>query len=183
MLAGMFKTLWSLVAGLVLLVAAPGWATASFANRELGLGVSGFGLVPSSDALVTWGIPLTLEGGIYLENGFGVYARIPFMLLRQVDESLKFGTGGQVGFRYLFLEESVRPYIMFQVAGLYIFRDATTTSNFFVGPGAGGGVDFFVADSISIGLRATADLYLTLTNTQLKAQVSLAGGVYATTYF
>jgi outer membrane protein len=179
----MSRTPRSLVVGLIVLVAAPSWATASFANKELGLGVSAFLLEPSSDALVTWGVPVTLEGGLYLENGFAVYARIPFMLLKQTDGALRFGTGGQVGFRYLFLEETVRPYIMFQAAGLYIFRDATTAPNFFVGPGAGAGVDFFVADSVSNGLRATADLYLTLTNTQLKAQVSLAGGVYATTYF
>lgn len=166
----------------------PVLASASFANRSLGLGVSGFSLQPSGADVVTWGVPVTLEGGLYVENGFDLYLRVPFMILSQKvgfgpDKSspgLILATGGQFGVRYLFMEESVRPYVMLHLAGLYMFRDATLGNNFYAGPGAGAGIDFFVADSISLGLRATFDLYLTLNAPVL---FSVGGGANITTYF
>ena len=49
------------------------------------------------------------------------------------------------------------------------------------GPGAGAGVDFFVADSVSLGLRGTVDLFITLNPTSVL--FSVGGGLNATTYF
>jgi outer membrane protein len=170
----------------VLLGAGSAQATASFANRELGLGVGGFSLLPPGADLISWGLPLTLEGGLYLENGFALYLHIPLMLLQQTGASQPgtvLGTGGQFGVRYLFLEESIRPYVMLHLAGLYFFRDSSSGTNFYAGPGTGFGVDFFVAESISLGVRASVDLFLTLAQAQLTAVVSLGGGVYVTTYF
>jgi outer membrane protein len=179
----MSRSLRSLVACLALVASTPAWATASFANKELGLGVGGFGLFPSGDAHVEWGVPATLEGGFYLESGFALYLRIPFMLLKQTTGELVFGMGGQLGVRYLLLEEAVRPYVMLHLAALVLNRDATSIPNVFAGPGTGFGVDFFVTDSVSLGLRATADLYLTLTQTEIKVQVSLGGAASIAVYF
>jgi outer membrane protein len=164
------------------------FGSASFANRSLGLGVSGFSLLPSGADVVTWGLPITLEGGLYVENGFDLYLHIPFMILSQkvgfgpdkASPGLILATGGEFGVRYLFMEESVRPYVMLHLAGLYLFRDSALGNNFYAGPGVGAGIDFFVADSISLGLRGTFDLYLTLNAPVL---FSVGGGLNATTYF
>lgn len=177
----MLRTLPAVALCLALLVPTASRASASFANNELGLGVSGFGVVAANDTYVNWGVPLTLEGGRYLESGFAMYLRVPFMLLKQTNGDLVFGTGGHFGVRYLFLEEAIRPYVMLHLAGLYLFRPEAP--NFFTGPGAGLGVDFFVADSVSIGLRATADLYLTVNKTAVEATVSLGGGASVNVYF
>ena len=184
----MSKVLRSVSLCLALAMSAPSWATASFANKELGLGVSGFALLPPGLDKVSSGFPLTLEGGLYIENGFAAYLRIFGMLLQQsigfgpngASPGLVLGGGGQLGLRYLFLEEMVRPYVMLHLAGLYFGRDPNIGPTFYAGLGAGGGVDFFVADSVSLGVRATVDLFLTLNAPVL---FSLGGGIYATTYF
>ena len=165
----------------MVLATSPAWATASFANREVGLGVAGFAWVPPAEVRVAWGVPLTLEGGVYLEDHFALYLRIPLMLVKETGGALDFGLGGQFGVRYLFLEETVRPYVMLHLAGLWLFRGAGP--NFFAGPGTGLGVDFFVSDSISLGFKGTADLYLTITNNEIRTQFALGGGISATTYF
>ncbi|MFO0593840.1 MAG: hypothetical protein U0228_01010 [Myxococcaceae bacterium] len=186
----MRKTLstWVLVFGLV--CSANAFASASFANRSLGLGVGGFAILGDRPAIgIDWGVPITLEGGLYLESGFELFVRIPLLFAQQ-----KFGvaadggpgiviaSGGQFGVRYLFLEESVRPYIDLHLAGLYFIRDAGATglNNFFIGPGTGGGCDFFVTDSISLGVRAFVDMYVTLNK---PLSFAVGGGAYATTYF
>jgi outer membrane protein len=186
----MAKTTSMLVLSAGLLLAGEvGAAAGSFANREVGLGVSGFALLPTGADLVSWGLPITLEGGFYLENSLSLYLRVPLMLLQQKQGFGPNGespgtivaTGGQFGLRYLFLEEAIRPYLMLHLAGLYLFRDSARYGpNFYAGPGAGFGIDFFVAESVSLGLRATADLYITLNAPVL---FSLGGGAYVTTYF
>jgi outer membrane protein len=173
-----------------LLGATNSFASASFANRNLGLGVGGFGILGDGTAIgIDWGVPITLEGGFYIENGFELFLRIPLMFAQQ-----KFGvtanngpgiviaSGGQFGVRYLFLEESIRPYVDIHLAGLYFIRDsmATGLNNFFGGPGASLGVDFFVGESISLGARGYFDMYITLNR---PLSFALGGGIYATTYF
>jgi outer membrane protein len=171
-----------------LLLSGEARATASFANRSLGLGFGGFSLLPSGADVVSWGLPITLEGGYYIENGFDLYLHVPLMLLSQKvgfgpDKSspgIIVATGGQFGVRYLFMEESIRPYVMLHLAGLYFFRDAALGNNFYAGPGVGAGIDFFVADSISLGVRGTFDLFITLNAPIL---FSLGGAANVTTYF
>lgn len=184
----MRKTFSSWVVAVVLLAASQASATASFANRNIGLGVSGFGIVGDSTAVgIDWGVPITLEGGFYIENGFEIFLKVPLMFAQQ-----KFGvtandgpgiviaSGGQFGVRYLFLEESIRPYVSLHLAGLYFIRNDARLNNFFAGPGVALGLDFFVGESISLGIRGYSDLYITLNK---PVNVALGGGVYATTYF
>lgn len=181
---------WVLVFGL--LGATEALASASFANRNLGLGVSGFGIVGDSTSVgIDWGVPITLEGGFYIESGFEVFLRIPLMFAYQ-----KFGvtasdgpgiviaSGGQFGLKYMFLEESIRPYATVHVAGLYFIRDEKLNNgrlnNFFAGPGIGTGIDFFVGESVSIGARAYVDMYVTLNK---PVSFAIGAGAGATTYF
>ena len=188
----MGKKLSTCVLVVGLLGATEAMASASFANRNLGLGVSGFGIVGDSTAVgIDWGVPITLEGGFYIESGFEVFLRIPLMFAYQ-----KFGvtandgpgiviaSGGQFGLKYMFLEESIRPYVTLHVAGLYFIRDGAANNgrlnNFFAGPGLGLGVDFFVGESVSLGVRSYLDMYITLNK---PVSFSLGAGACATTYF
>jgi outer membrane protein len=186
----MAKKLSTCVLVVGLLAATEANASASFANRNLGLGVSGFGILGAGQSVgIDWGVPITLEGGFYIESGFEVFLRIPLMFAYQ-----KFGvtasggpgiviaSGGQFGLKYMFLEESIRPFVTLHVAGLYFIRDAATVmlNNFFLGPGVSAGVDFFVAESISLGVRTYLDMYWTL---NLPPNFALGAGACVTTYF
>jgi outer membrane protein len=160
------RTLRLAVPALVVLLA--GEAHAQFANRSLG---GGLGFVKfiggAGKAGVDFAAPLTLEGTLYIENGFDVYARIPLMIVQVVTgadtptgKGLIFGTGGHIGIRYLFLEENIRPYVGVEVAGFVLITKPEV--GVLVGPGVCAGLDFFVADTVSIGLRGNFDLFLQL---------------------
>jgi outer membrane protein len=172
-----------LAVAVALLVAAPAAAGPSFANRELGLGLGAFTLVPPGGATPTLGLPLTLEGGLYLEHGFDLFLRVPLALLQQgAAPATFFGTGAQLGVRYLILEESVRPYVLLELAGLYLARPQAPVV--YAGPGAGAGVDVFVADGLTLGARVLVDLLLTTDAAgALAVRVGLGGGLLVTTYF
>lgn len=182
----MRKTLTMVVLGLGLMTAVPAQAgTGSFANRSLGLSLGGFKFMGENE-LIDWGLPIALEGGYYLGDGFDLYLRVPLMLLYQKafvtsggGAGLVFATGGQFGMRYLFLEEDIRPYVNIHLAGLYFFRDQAL-GNFFFGPGAGGGLDYFVGESVSIGARAYFDMFINL-NQPLR--FAIGAQAYVTTYF
>lgn len=186
----MRKTLSLLVLVAGLSFSTNAFASASFANRNLGLGVSGFGVFGDTSAMaIDWGVPITLEGGLYLESGFELYLKIPLLFAQQ-----KFGvtanngagiviaSGGQFGARYMFLEESIRPWVGLHISGIYFVRDAMQVMlpNFFIGPGTAVGVDFFVSDSISLGVKGYFDMFVTLNKPPTFA---VGGGAYATTYF
>jgi hypothetical protein len=72
--------------------------------------------------------------------------------------------------------------VTLHLAGLYFIRDASAVmlNNFFIGPGIGTGLDFFVGESVSIGARAFVDMYVTLNK---PVSFSIGGGAAATTYF
>jgi len=182
----MRKTVTTIVLALGILAAAPAQAgTGSFANRSLGLGFGAFKFMGENE-LISWGMPITLEGGYYLESGFDLYLRVPFMLLYQsafVTSSggpgMVFATGGQFGARYLFLEEELRPFLGLHLSGIYIFRDSAF-GNFFFGPGAAGGLEYFVGESVALGGRVYFDMFI---NINQPLRFALGGQVYVSTYF
>ncbi len=168
-------------------------ASASFANRSLGIDFAGF-KITGDNGLVDFGlVPLGLQGAVYLDNGFEAVLRVQLMLLYQLQfvgrppgPGFVWGGGGQVGARYLFLEESIRPYGELHLAVLGIGRvespdnEASQAPAVFVGPGVALGVDFFVADSISVGGRGFFDLFLSL---RAPPRTSFGGAITAATYF
>lgn len=188
----MAKKLSTFVLVVGLLAGTEAFASASFANRNLGLGVSGFGIVGNSSSVgIDWGVPITLEGGFYIESGFEVFLRIPLMFAYQkfgvtADDGpgIVIASGGQFGLKYMFLEESIRPYVTLHVAGLYFIRDEKLNNgrlnNFFAGPGVGAGLDFFVGESISLGVRGYVDMYVSLNK---PVSFAIGAGACATTYF
>ncbi len=157
---------WIAVVGLLV----GGSAQAQFANRSLGAGI-GFiklfgGSTQGTATGVDYAVPLTIEGSLYIENGFDVFAHIPLMLVSVTrgastpsGAGLIFGTGGHLGVRYLFSEETLRPYVGLELAGFVLL---TSSPVVFVGPGVVGGLDYFIADTVSIGARGFFDLFIEL---------------------
>lgn len=159
---------------MAVLVADEAWA--QFGNRSLG--VSG-GYLSIVDPTIEWGVPLQLESSIFLEEGWESTFRVPLMILQdKVLNRQVVATGGNVGLRYLFTQETVRLYAGAELAFLYIFRDNGQTT--FVGLAPNAGVDFFVSDSFSLGARGTLNVYLAL-NEPVRLAPSVLGVI--STYF
>lgn len=191
------RNVWK-AALLALMFSATAQAT-SFANRGLGLGV-GFMRIFSYDSSLApdFLVPLWLEGALYLESGFEAYARVPLALASVKigagtagGAGLVFASGIQSGVRYLFLEETWRPYVFLHMSGIYVARTVASGSaiqdagsNLLIGPGAGGGIEVFVADSVSLQARAFLDWFVGINcNSSFCQSFNVGGAVTASTYF
>jgi outer membrane protein len=166
--------LCSLGFALALLGAAP--AHAQFANRSLGLslGYMDFNKAKGLDDALFLGI----DASLYIENGFEVVSlsKIAFPMDTVADKRVV-ALAPSIGLRYLFSEESIRPYLGTDVSYLIVFKN--TVSNF-VGIGPNVGIDFFVSDSVSLGLRGQYNFYIALNE---KTQTSLTLSAGAAAYF
>lgn len=137
-------------------------AHAQYANRSLGVGAQA---TTSINNGAQWAV--TLEGSVYIDSGFDVFLRIPLMITDTPTGAATasgsgqvFGTGGSLGVRYLILEEQIRPYVGIQVSTLVLFTQPLV--NYYFGPGATAGCDFFLTDFLSIGLRGSYDMFIDL---------------------
>ncbi len=165
----MRKTLSTWVVVLLLLGAVEANASASFANRMLGLS-GGYSTFTNNNVALTTVVPIALEAGYYIESGFDLYLRVQISLVRQGvgfgadrnNPGFLFGIGGQLGIRYLFLEESIRPYVGVHLAGMGLPSELRVGPPGYGGLGINGGVDFFLSDSISLGLRGYFDLLMSV---------------------
>jgi outer membrane protein len=187
----MRKTLSTWMLAVALFGAAEAQASASFANRMLGIS-GGYSAFTANQVALSTVIPFALEAGYYIESGFDLYLRVQLGLIRQgvgfgVDRNspgFLFGIGGQLGIRYLFLEESVRPYVGIHLAGLGLPSDLRIGPPGYGGLGACGGVDFFLADSISLGVRGYIDFLMSVGTTGEFLVMPIPGAVLAiATYF
>ncbi len=140
-------------------------AHAQYANRSLGIGVQASSSIAHSPLLA-----LTLDFSLYIENGFDLFIRFPFSMTHvPVGADTPsgagdiFATGGSIGVRYFFLEETLRPWVGIQLSGLVLVTKPDVT--WFVGPGASAGVDYFFTDSIAAGLRGSYDFFAMLNET------------------
>lgn len=168
------------------LAAAALWAPeahAQFANRSLGLS-AGYISLAQTDVGIDQGIPISLDASLYIENGFDFVVTFPLMILRDTADPA-FPGGRQVigvapssGIRYLFSEESVRPYLEADISYLHVFRETGTSD--FVGIGPAAGIDIFTGDTVSIGARVMYTAYLSL---NAPVQSSFGGLVGLKTYF
>jgi outer membrane protein len=165
------------------LLAAPAAAHAQFANRHIGIELSPMRF---TDASVTTGLMAVLDGAWYLDNGFELGLRVPLaMFLTEQASRQLLGTGGQLYARYLFLQESLRPWAGLELDVLYLFRDnpdKTTNTQVFAGPGASVGLEYFLTNEVSIGARTFFALYLAVNNNS-PLRPSYGGTLSAQVYF
>jgi outer membrane protein len=190
--AGAVRALtWVLVAGVVAF-SSSALASANFGNRSLGLSAGAYTL-RNDFVPVPWALSLWIEGGFYIDSGFELYLRVPLSVgfattgINQpgggTGPGPVFGSGGQFGVRYLFSQESLRPWLGGHISGL-VFFGPPGQGPFVGSAGAGlnGGLEYFVSESIALGIRAFVDLNFNFANTFLIAP-SLGGALTAATYF
>lgn len=131
------------------------------------------------DPTIEWGLPLTVESSRYLENSWEATFRGSAMVLTErVQNRQVWGLGGAVGLRYLFKEESVRPYVGAELNYLHIFRDEGLSN--LVGLAPNLGIDLFVSDSVAVGARGLLNIYWAL-NEALR--LAPGGQLVISTYF
>ena len=151
-------------------------AHAQFANRSLGLSL-GY-MVFKSTAGLEGGVFLGLDASLYIESGFDMVSLTKITFPKDpVSGKRVVGVAPSIGFRYLFLEETFRPYAGSDLSFLFVFREESTGQYVGVGPNAG--FDFFVADTVSLGLRAQYNFYIALNEeTQNSLTVSAGAAAY-----
>jgi len=167
----------------VVALIASGTAHAQFQNRHLGIE---FSPMRFPDAEVTTGLMAVLDGAYYLDNGFELGLRVPLaMFLTPVASRQLLGTGGQAYVRYLFLQESLRPWVGLELDVLYLFRDnpdSSTNTQIFAGPGVSAGLEYFVTNEISIGARTFFTAYFGV-NSRSLFRPAYGGTLAASVYF
>ncbi|MBF5044882.1 hypothetical protein FGE12_20955 [Aggregicoccus sp. 17bor-14] len=165
-----------LVSGLLCaLAAAP--AHAQYANHSLGLsaGYMRFAEPSAGEAQLEPGLFLGLEGSYYLDAGFELVSLTKLTLPREhVTGKRVVGVAPSLGLRYLFSEETVRPYVGADLSYLMVFAPAQTLQYGGVGPNVG--LDLFVGESTSVGARAQYNFYLRL-NEPLQTSLTFSLGM------
>ncbi len=150
--------LWCLSLLFLGVLAAPLSAHAQFANRSVNLSV---GYLDLNYAAVSDGFPIGIGYSGYIEAGFEWTVAAQFMILRNaVANRQMVGAAGGPGIRYLFLEESLRPYVGGELTYLHVFDPEVNFQRVGIGPYVG--VDYFLTDSFSLGARGQVNLYLML---------------------
>ena len=160
---------------LVAFLAVLGWAQsaqAQYANKSITI-APGY-LFTDKGVGFDGAIPLYIGGSLYLENGWELYTHFPIARVRdQISNQWVLGWGNHSGVRYLLQQDYLRPYVGVELAFLQILRDTTFGgSHTSVGPGAVAGVEYFVTESVSVGVRAQMNVFL---NLQLEALFAYGG--------
>jgi outer membrane protein len=158
-----------------LFAAAP--AHAQFANRSLGLslGYMNFNNTASLNNTVFVGF----DASLYIESGFEAVSLTKISFPEDpITGNRVVGLAPSLGIRYLFLEESIRPYVGADLSYLHIFKQQGESNFFGIGPNAG--IEVFVSDSIALGARAQFNAYLSLSE-RVQTSLILSGG--ASVYF
>lgn len=166
-----------LVLGLsaALLVAAP--ARAQFANRSLGLSVGYMNF--NNTASLSSTVFVGFDASLYIEGGFEVVSLTKLAFpYDPISDRRVVGLAPSLGVRYLFLEESIRPYLGADLSYLHVFKPSGDSN--YVGLGPNAGLEFFVTDSISLGARAQFNVYFAL-NERVQTSLIFSGG--ASVYF
>ena len=162
--------------GLVVALFAATPAHAQFANRSLGLsaGYMNFNGTASLGDTVFLGF----DASLYIEGGFEAVSLTKLSFpMDPITGRRVVGLAPSLGLRYLFLEESFRPYVGADLSYLHIFKPQANSSFFGVGPNLG--IEFFVSDSISLGARAQYNVYLSLEEAvQTSLMLSAGTAVY-----
>jgi outer membrane protein len=150
-------------------------AHAQFANRSLGLSLGYMNFQQTAE--LEGGLFLGFDGSLYIENGFDLVSLTKLTFPKDpLTRKRVVGVAPSLGIRYLFLEESFRPYAGSDISYLFVFRENRTDQ--YVGLGPNVGFDFFVGDSVSLGLRGQYNFYIAL-NEKTKTSLTLSAGAAA----
>ena len=148
-------------------------AHAQFANRSLGLSVGYMRLGINN---LDWGVPIGIDASVYIESHFDLVFHAYGMVLNDPVLGRQFvGVYGATGVRYLFNEETIRPYAGLDLGYFQTFlRDPNAN---LVGLTPNLGLEWMAGDTWSIGVRGQFTGYFMLnqpvqTSTGLHLQLS-----------
>jgi outer membrane protein len=150
----------ALLAALMCL-AAPA-ARAQFNNSQLGAG-------PAFNSVIGQGpqYGLFIEYGRYLESSFEFFARAPVLIVETpsgantpTGQGRVFGTGLSLGVRYLFNEDTLRPWVGLQLTGSVLITQPQVA--WFLGGGTSLGLDWVLSESFALGVRGSYDVFVEL---------------------
>ena len=134
-------------------------ALAQYENRALALSVGYAALHLAPDTV--HGIGAGLGWINYIDGGFEWTANADAMLLAEPNAAGNIvGVSGGPGLRYLFLQESIRPWVGLALSYLLLFESDQSSSHVGLGPSAG--LDVFLTRQISLGLKGRVDFYVAL---------------------
>ncbi len=159
-------------------------ARAQFANHSIGFEAAGVYVANPEAQRVGSGAQLGLNAALYIESGFELYFRA-LVGIHHGDAAICGGKVGgcevvgvvpAMGFRYLFSEDTIRPYLGLTAGYLAFFgknadNSDAVNSRFSLSPM--GGIEFFVAENFSIGLQAEYHLMLELNGSPAHAVIGL----------
>jgi outer membrane protein len=145
----------------------PGLAQAQFANHAVGLEVGGMWVLNPEDVhgnspKIGSGGGLGLYGSLYVESGFELQARVLITIHERIANPnyTVVGVLPTLGFRYLFSEEYIRPFIGLDIAYLAFVTNDYDAARFALVPVLG--IDFFPSENFSIGLQVEPHVILDL---------------------
>jgi outer membrane protein len=155
-------------------------ARAQFANKSLGLQVGFLSLQGVAGNELDYGLPVGLNGSLYIENGFEATAQVGVIVAHDkiLNSNILALDGPAIGIRYLFMEESVRPFAGLDLSYLQLFGTSEQPNTAFAGLGPNAGVDIFVTDSISIGLKVRFNIYVSLNEVWTTFGATLTAATY-----
>jgi outer membrane protein len=127
-------------------------ARAQYANHSIGF-EAGY-MVFDSDIGAGDGPDVGVEATVYLDNGFELYFRTLIGLHKdQAADKNAIGAFPAVGVRYLFSDESLRPYVGVTASYLHFFGGDTLPGSLFaVSPNLG--LEYFFEANTALGLQA-----------------------------
>jgi len=139
-------------------------ARAQFANRSLGFQVGYLSLNGVAGNELDYGVPIGLTGSLYIENGFDLVAHVGIMVAHDTvtNSNVVALDGPAVGVRYLFMEESVRPFAGMDLSYLQLFGTSSQANTSYAGLGPNVGLEVFLSDSVSISAKARFNVYVSL---------------------
>ncbi|MGA9521016.1 MAG: hypothetical protein WBV82_06105 [Myxococcaceae bacterium] len=154
-----------------------GEAHAQFDNRSLRVTLGYMGLAGTDKVPVERGVPLGLGYTGYIEAGWEWTFDVQVMLLTRSTDGYQFiGAAGGPGIRYLFMQEELRPWVGADISYLHLFADFEVAN--LVGLGPKVGLDYFVADTVSLGLVGQSNFYFAL-NDRVQTSFGIHGVVAA----
>ncbi len=154
-----------------------GEAHAQFQNRSIRLTLGYMDLADTDTTPAEWGLPLGLGYTGYIESGWEWTFDLQGMLLRYPGITDYIGVAGGPGLRYLFMEEELRPYLGADISYLHVFHPTATLNKVGIGPKVG--LDYFVADTVSLGVAAQTNFYWMLGDDFITTSLGLHGVVSA----
>jgi outer membrane protein len=154
-------------------------ASAQFENHSVSLSAGYLAFEAASE--IRHGLPVGLGYSGYIDNGFEWTASLEVMLLTtRVTEQNVFGLSGGPGIRYLFLQESVRPWVGSELKYVHLFGSDQVSS--YVGLNPEIGLDVFVTEQFSLGGKGQFNLYARVQE-RVEVQMAFGGSVVGTAWF